>query len=183
MRSVQKASNYVIWKIETFTEEDTRYKKHCTQDSDTLAPFKIDTLGPHTVLPVTIRGMSYFPSSRQWSEISSFSKVTLVLGKVRSHRAPSVGCSRAESPGRFDVSPENSARDMMHKQAHCCDEAAHHHLSTVPAFRIIWIVSVEECSSLMQNLMQIHCSTHLVILNVTATQYMCSLNSIYGPPE
>ena len=29
--------------------------------------------------------------------------------------------------------------------------------------------------------MQIHCSTHSVILNVIATQYTCSLNSIYHP--
>ena len=29
--------------------------------------------------------------------------------------------------------------------------------------------------------MQIHCSTHSVILNVTATQYTCSLNSVYCP--
>ena len=31
----------------------------------------------------------------------------------------------------------------------------------------------------MQNLMQIHCSTHSVILNAMATQYTCSLSSIY----
>ena len=30
---------------------------------------------------------SYFPESNCWSEISSLSKVILVLGKVRSHRA------------------------------------------------------------------------------------------------
>ena len=35
--------------------------------------------------------------------------------------------------------------------------------SSVKAFGIIWIVSVEECSSLMQNLMQICCSTCSVI--------------------
>ena len=29
MRPVQKVSSYVIWKIETFTEEDIWYKKHC----------------------------------------------------------------------------------------------------------------------------------------------------------
>ena len=45
----------------------------------------------------------------------------------------------------------------------------------------MWIVSVEECSSLMQNLMQIFCSTHSVILNAMATQYTCPLNGIYGP--
>ena len=33
----------------------------------------------------------------------------------------------------------------------------------------------------MQNLMQIHCSTPSVILNVSATQYMCSLKGIYCP--
>ena len=41
-------------KIETFIEEDTRYKKHCTQDNDTLVLFKVGILGPHTVLPVAI---------------------------------------------------------------------------------------------------------------------------------
>ena len=35
--------------------------------------------------------------------------------------------------------------------------------------------------SLMQNLMQIHCSTYSVILNVTATQYTCSLKGFYHP--
>ena len=49
------------------------------------------------------------------------------------------------------------------------------------AFWIIQIVSAEECSSLMQNMMQIHCWTHSVILNVMATQYKCSLNSVYHP--
>ena len=31
------------------------------------------------------------------------------------------------------------------------------------------------------NLMQIHCSTWSVILNVTATQYTCLLNTVYHP--
>ena len=39
---------------ETFIEKDTRYKKHCTQDNDTAVPFKVGTLGPHTVLPIAI---------------------------------------------------------------------------------------------------------------------------------
>ena len=44
--------------------------------------------------------------------ISSFSKVILVLGKVRSHRVPNLGCSKAESPG-----------DLMFHQKLCrrCD--------------------------------------------------------------
>ena len=53
--------------------------------------------------------------------------------------------------------------------------------SSSKAFWIIWIVSVEECSSLMQNWMHIHCSTCSVILNAMATQYTCSLNGVYHP--
>ena len=36
---------------------------------------------------------------------------------------------------------------------------------------IVWILSAEEHSSLMHNLMQIHCSAHSVILNVTDTAH------------
>ena len=39
---------------ETFIEEDTRYKKHCTQDTDTLDPFKVGTLEPHIVLRIIV---------------------------------------------------------------------------------------------------------------------------------
>ena len=41
------------------------------------------------------------------------------------------------------------------------------------------IQSMEECSSLMQNLMQTHCSALSVILNATSTQCTCSINGIY----
>ena len=53
--------------------------------------------------------------------------------------------------------------------------------SSLKAFWIRRIVSMEECSSLTQNLMQTHCSARSVILNVTATQYTCPLNSVYCP--
>ena len=99
MRSVQKTSCHVMWKIETFIEEDTRYKKHCTQGNDASVPFKVGILGPHTVLPVAIAAPLYFPESHWWSAISPLSKVILVLGKARSHRAPNLGCRGAESPG------------------------------------------------------------------------------------
>ena len=46
----------------------------------------------------------YFLESHQWSEISSLSKVILVLRKARSCRAPTPGCWGAGSPGWFDVS-------------------------------------------------------------------------------
>ena len=78
---------------------------------------------------------------------------------------------------------------MVHESRHgawvgCChDKAVNHQLPIAAAFCIIWIVSVEECSSLMQNLIQIRCSTLSVILNVMATQYICSLNSVYTPTD
>ena len=31
-----------------------RYHKHCTEDNDTLVPFKVGTLQPHTVLPTSL---------------------------------------------------------------------------------------------------------------------------------
>ena len=68
---------------------------------------------------------------------------------------------------------------MTHEEACCPDEAANHQLPIVTAFWIIQIVSMEECSSLTQIWIQICCPTSSVIWNVTATQYTCSLNSVY----
>ena len=69
----------------------------------------------------------------------------------------------------------------MHGQACCCDEAANHQLFIAAVFWTIQIVSAQEYSSLPQNLLQIPCSPHSVVLNVMATQYTCSLNGIYHP--
>ena len=62
-----------------------------------------------------------------------------------------------------------------------CDETANHQLLIAVALWINPIVSMEECLSLTQNLMQICCSTCSVILNTMVTQYTCSLNGIYYP--
>ena len=70
---------------------------------------------------------------------------------------------------------------MMHEQECGHDEAVNHQLPVAAAFWIIQIVSAEECSNLMQNLMQIPCSTLSVILNVMATQSTWSLNRVYWP--
>ena len=118
----------------------------------------------------------YFPESHHRSE-TSLSKVILVLGKARNLGAPNLCCRRAESTEWFDVLPKNSAWDVMHEQAHCHDEAANHQLPIAMAFWIIQIISTDECSSLMHNF--IESLLYWVILNVTATQYTCSLNSIY----
>ena len=125
--SAHKLSSHVIWKTETFIEEDTRYKNHCTQDNDASVPFKVGTSGPHTGLPIAISCPIVF------SWISSISKVILVLGKARSHGAPNLGCRESESPGWFVVSPKDSAQDVMHKRANGCHEVANHQLSIAMA--------------------------------------------------
>ena len=176
MRSVQKESSYVILKIEAFIEEDTRNIVHRTI---TLSPLQSRYLGTsHTVLPITISYSIIFSwiSSMIWN---IFPKMILVLGKARNCRVWNLGCRGAESPDWFDVSPKNSARDTVYEWAHCHNEAANHQLPIAAAFWIIRIDSMEECSSLTQNLMQIHCSTHSVIFNVTATPFTSSLNGIY----
>ena len=124
--------------------------------------------------------LSYFPESHGHSEISLLWMVILVLGKARNHRVPNLGCRGAESPGWFDVLLKNSAQDVMPHWACCRDEDASHQLPIAVALCVIQIVSTEGCSSLMQNLMQIHCSAGSVILSVTTTQYTCSLNGIYS---
>ena len=91
------------------------------------------------------------------------------------------GVQGANSRGWFHVLPKNSAQDVMHEQARCHDEATNHQLPMAVAFWIIWIVSVEECSSFTQNFMQFCCSTCSVILNAMATQYTCSLSGVYRP--
>ena len=55
-KSVQKVSSHVIFSyhIKVTFIEDTRYKNHWTQGNVASVPFKVGTLEPHTVLPITI---------------------------------------------------------------------------------------------------------------------------------
>ena len=104
----------------------------------------------------------------------------LVLGKAKSHRAPNLGCRGADSPGWFDVSPKNCTRHDAWVSAlswWSCQSPVAHGCS----FLNIRVVSAKKCSGLTQNLLQIHCSTHSVILDAVATQYTCSLNCVYCP--
>ena len=150
-------------------------------DIYTSVPFKVDTLEPHTVLPIAISCPVVF----SWISLMIWNlfpfKVIVVWGKARSCTVPNLGCRGTKSPGSFDVLTKISAQDMIHEQAHCHDEAANHQLPIAAVFWIIWIVFAKECSSLTQNLIQIHYSTCSIILNVIATQYTCSLNSVYHP--
>ena len=56
-----------------------RYKKHCTQDNEASVPFKVGTLGPHTVLPTTISCPVIF--SWIWTVWNFFPKMIFVWGK------------------------------------------------------------------------------------------------------
>ena len=108
MRSVQKVSSHILWKIETFIEEGIRNIVHNTmtpQSPSKLAPWDLTHFSQ---LPPA--APSYFPEFHWWSEISSLSKVILVLGKARGFKVPNLGCTGAESPGWFDVLPKPCTR-------------------------------------------------------------------------
>ena len=96
MRSVQKLYSHVLWKLETFTEEDTRYRKHRTISlwniGHSLSPLRSRHLGMSQFSQLLSVTPSYFPESHWWYEISSLLKVMLVLGKARSYRVPNLGC-------------------------------------------------------------------------------------------
>ena len=96
----------------------------------------------------------------------------LVLGKAGSLRVP---------PGWFDVLPKNSAQGVMHEWACFHDKAANHHLPIAMAFWIIWIISPEECSSLMQNLLQIHCSARYCFNCHSHTVHMLTQWHLWPP--
>ena len=152
-RSVQKVSSHAIRKIET------KYKKHCNVSQWCLSPLQSRHLEPHTVVPVTISCPVIFSwiSSRVWNLFPFKSDFSFGNRQVAGHQIWAMGgwvtwviCCFAKK----------AAWDVMHEWARCSGEAGNHQLLIAVAFWILQIVSVEECSSLMQNLMQIHCSAH-----------------------
>ena len=80
------------------------------------------------------------------------------FGKSQKLQGAKSGCWGTESPAWLDISPKVSVQGVMCEQVHCHDQAANHQLLIAVAFWIIQIVSMKECLSLMQNLMQIRCS-------------------------
>ena len=179
MGSVQKVCSHVIRKIETFIEEDTRYKKQCTQDNATSVPVKVGTLGPHTVLLIAISCPFIFSWLKDSLKSLPFQWWSLVLGKARSHRTPSLGWKG----------------DCVTRVIWCFTKNLHEMWGT--SRRIVKmkqpITSCHSCS--LQN----HPSSfhggmfklkaklnadlliYLLILNAVATQYTYSLHSISHP--
>ena len=114
-----------------------RRYKHCTQDNDASVPFKVVTLGPHTVLPIAISCLVVFSSiSLTVWNLFSF-KADISFGKPRSHRAPNLGYRGAELPGWFYVSLKNSSWNTINDCLHCGDEAADNRW---PKARAFWII-------------------------------------------
>ena len=108
-------------------------------------------------------------------KISSLSKVILVLGKNRSHRASNLGGKGAWVTWMIWCFTKISAWDMMHEWVCCRDEATNHQLPTAAAF---WI-----CRGMFKLNAKFDADVlpYSLILNATATQYTCALNSIYHP--
>ena len=89
-KPVQKVSSHDLWKVETFIEEDTRNIAHGTMTPQSPSKWAPWDLTQFSQLPSA--ALSYFPKSYQRSEISSLSKVILILGKARSCRVPNLYC-------------------------------------------------------------------------------------------
>ena len=87
-----------------------RYKKHCTQDNDTSVSFKVGTLGPHTVLPITIS----YPVVFSWISLTAGNlfpfEDDFSLGKGQKLKGAYLGWRGAESPGWSDVLPKHGTR-------------------------------------------------------------------------
>ena len=81
---------------------------------------------------------SYFLESHLHFEISSLSKVILVLGRARSW-----GCQIWTVGGLSHLDDwifrKKTAQDVIYEQAHCCDEAANHHVPIAVAF---WLIPI-----------------------------------------
>ena len=143
--------------------------------------FYCSTYSAKSFVRIAISFLILFPESHWQCEISSLSKVILVLGKDRSCRVPNLGYRGVESPEWSDVSQKKLCTrcdawacvllwwSCQSPDDHGCGLVNHPN-----GFH-------EKCSSLIQNLMQSRCSTHSVILNAMTTQYRCSLKCIYHP--
>ena len=122
---------------------------------------------------------SIFLESHWQFKFSLLSKVILVLGKARSHRAPNLGCREVESPGWFDVLLKNSAWYVAWTGAlswWSCQSTVTNSFSLLNHLnnfhREMFKLNAKfDADSLLYS----------VTLNVIATQYTCSLNGIYCP--
>ena len=144
-----------------------------------LIHYKVGTLGPRAVLPITISWPVVFSwvSSMVWN-IFLF-KGDFSFGKSQKSQGAKSGLWVAESPVWLDDSPKASVQDAMHERAlswwRCQSPVAHscslmNHLNSFHG-GMFKLHAKFDADSLLYSL----------ILNETATQYICSLNAIYHP--
>ena len=112
------ATHYQKYRLSLKKIEPTRNIVHRTMTTQSPSNWHLGNLHSSPGISSTLKhcvksyvGMAisypvHFPESQGQSEISSLSKVILVMGQARSFRAPNLGCSRAESPGWFKVLPK-----------------------------------------------------------------------------
>ena len=111
-------------------------------------------MGPHTVLLIAISWPIVFSwiSSMVWNLFP-------FKGEFSSGKWEVTVCEIWAVRGLSHLGDGMFCQNTLHEQVCCHDEAANHRLPVAAALWIIQIVSEEECSSLMQNMMQIRCST------------------------
>ena len=140
-RSIQKVSSHVIWNVETFTEEDTKYKTHCMEDNDASVPFKVGTLGPHTVRPNSISCPVIF----SWISLMVWYlfpfKGDFSFGKSQKSQGTKSGLKGGWVTWVIWCFAKSSAWDVMHERTHCWWWSCQSPVAIAAAFWIIWIVS------------------------------------------
>ena len=154
-----------------------RYKKHCTQDNDVSVPFRVGTLGPHTVLPGAISCPIIF-SWLSWTvwHLSPF-KGDFSFGKNQKFQGTKSGQQGGWVTWVIWVLPKISACDAwvgmlwwscQSPVAHTCGLLNHLNSFHRGMFKLN---AKFDADSWLYSL----------ILNAMATQYTCSLNGIYCP--
>ena len=158
--------------------QDTRnivHKSMMPQSPSKLAPWDLTQFSQSSA-------PSYFPESHWWSEISSLSKVILILGKARSCRAPNMGCRGLSHLGDLMFCQKNSAWDRcdawmgmvlwcscQSPAAHSCGLLNYLHSYCGGMFKLN---AQFDADSLLYSLSHFECN---------ATQYICSLKGTYLP--
>ena len=156
-----------------------RYKKHCTQDNDASVPFKVAPWDLTPLLPAI-------------SCLIVFSWISLMVWNLFLFKGD---CSFGKKQKSQGANPGLSG-GWVTWVTWCFTETLHEMWCMTKCVVMIKLPSPvahscgllnhpnsfhRECSSLTQKLIQISGSIRSVILNVTATQYTCSHNSIYCP--